>query len=622
MFESIIQQFKHSQYDFRETANPDDPLIDLFDDWVDYYRLKWAIAHTLKPTSILEIGVRFGYSAAAFLKGSPDAHYVGIDIDSDQFGGVKGAINWAKEITRSFKADFLIEDTQTMQQFPGDIYDLIHVDGQQDGNGSFHDLEIAFQQGRFVLVDGYFWTQYNFSSVSEFLLRYADLVEWYGVIPGYAGELLIKVSESYLAQMRQRRATSQLSQGSLLADSSVQPHTLDYCTRDFSAYKSYRKYNGKKLEDPRLQAIVAIASTKHSGSLLDLGCGRGELSYFYARRGFKVSAIDKSEAAIAQTKKWFEDDPALQEKVQQKKVHFHCDNICTVELPERTYDLAIAANVIEQLSVEDVNTLYRRVSQQLKSDGLLIIHTSPNLWYYQYDYARRRRLAASIGAYLPAQPRTSNEVLMHINEQSPRVLKRQLSQHFEHVLIWFATQSNLGGSLLRKFSKQDVRSASSLFAIGSHQPINPTQIATHLHMPPLPEIPVDKIKLKARQVPTELTTNRKFSISVELTNSSDFVLNSYSPNPVHLSYHWMNEQATQRIVYGGERTKLLPPLTQASGILSFNRQVATTYQMQLQAPTQSGRYVLRLTLVQEAIRWFDDPPTYLAEDFIVTIYEP
>ncbi|MGV0025158.1 methyltransferase domain-containing protein [Phormidesmis priestleyi] len=614
MFESIIQQFQQSKYDFRETANPQDPLIHLFDEWVDYYRLKWSIAHTIKPSSILEIGVRFGYSAAAFLNGSPDAHYVGIDLDSDQFGGVKGAIQWAKEITRSFNADFLVDDTQKMQQFPGDVYDLIHVDGQQDGDGSFHDLEIAFQQGRFVLVDGYFWTQYNFTSVSEFLLRYADLVEWYGVIPGYAGELLIKVSETYLEQMRQRRLASQLP-GSLptASSSSRQAYTPDYCIRDFAGYKSYRKYQGKKLEDPRLQAVVAIASAKQSGRVLDLGCGRGELTYFFAQRGFEVSAVDDSKTAIELAKKCFENDQTLQEKVQ-----FHCNNVCTVELPERAYDLALASNVIEQLSIEEVDTLYSRVSQQIKSDGLLIIHTAPNLWYYQYDYARRRRIAASVGAYLPVQPRTPDELLLHINEQSPRVIKRQLMHYFKHVLVWFADPSQPGGSLLKKFSKSEVRSAPSLFAIASHQPIDPAQVASCLHMPPLPEIPVGKITLKATQILTDISVDSKFSITVELTNFSHFVLNSYPPNPVHLSYHWMDESAIARIVYGGERTKLLPPLA-ASGILSFNRQAAT-YQMQIQAPKQPGCYVLRLTLVQEAIRWFDDPPTYLAEDCVVTVH--
>jgi 2-polyprenyl-3-methyl-5-hydroxy-6-metoxy-1,4-benzoquinol methylase len=611
MFESIIEQFQQARYDFRETANPQDPLIHLFDEWVDYYRLKWAIAHTLNPSSILEIGVRFGYSAAAFLNGSPDAHYVGIDLDSDQFGGVKGAIQWAEKITRSFNADFLINDTQKMQRFPGEIYDLIHVDGQQDGDGSFHDLELAFQQGRFVLVDGYFWTRQNFTSVSDFLLRYADLIEWYGVIPGYAGELLIKVSEHHLAQMSQHRSLPTASSLSIR-----QTYTTDYYTQDCGGYDSYKKFQGKKLEDPRLQAVAAIASAKQSGRLLDLGCGRGELTYFFAQRGFEVSAIDYSESAISLAKKCFEDEPNLQEKVQ-----FYCDSVCTVQLSQSAYDLAVASDVIEHLSVEEVETLYQRVSQQLKPDGLFIVHTAPNLWSYQYDYPRKRKIAASVGAFLPAQPRTRYELLMHINEQSPRVMKRQLTHHFKHVLVWLADPSQPGGSLLKKFSKSEVRSAPSLFAIASHQPIDRAQIAAYLEMQPLPEVSAHQIELKVTQYPTKIVSNQEFSIEVELLNRSESVLNSFSPHPVHISYHWMDQQAQARVVTEGERTRLFPPLAQSSGMMLSPDRSSTSYQAQVWAPQKSGSYVLRVTLVQEAIRWFDAPPINLAQDIALVVHE-
>jgi hypothetical protein len=62
MIEQILDCWKKSVYDFRKTANPDDPLRHLFDDWVDHYKLKRTVASVLRPASILEIGVRFGYS--------------------------------------------------------------------------------------------------------------------------------------------------------------------------------------------------------------------------------------------------------------------------------------------------------------------------------------------------------------------------------------------------------------------------------------------------------------------------------------------------------------------------------------------------------------------------------
>src|ERR1700693_6175541 len=99
MVNEILDLAAVSTYDFRLTANPDDELKHLFTDWVPYYRLKWAIARVLRPQRILEVGVRYGSSAAAFLNACPECTYLGIDNDSNPFGGHKGAIQWARRIT-------------------------------------------------------------------------------------------------------------------------------------------------------------------------------------------------------------------------------------------------------------------------------------------------------------------------------------------------------------------------------------------------------------------------------------------------------------------------------------------------------------------------------------------
>ncbi|WP_414584200.1 methyltransferase domain-containing protein [Scytonema sp. PCC 10023] len=611
MFDYIIQQAKQTEYDFRKTANPDDPLGHLFHEWVDYYKLKWAIAHVLKPASILEIGVRFGYSAAAFLNGNPAAHYVGIDLDTDSYGGVKGAIHWAEKITTEFSSEFLVADTQAMQRFPGDIYDLIHVDGQQDGDSSFHDLEVATKQGRYVLVDGYLWTRQNFMAVSDFLFRYADILDWYGVIPGYAGELLIKVSENYLRQYS--KDNNQIDNSSLAIR---QTYTTEYYTQDCGGYDVYKKNHGKKLEDPRLKTVATIASLKKSGRVLDLGCGRGELSFYFARQGFTVTAIDYSQNAIELAKKCFDGEASVQANVE-----FICDDVCNVSLSQK-YDLAVASDIIEHLSSQEVEKFYHKIAQHLKSDGLFVVHTFPNLWYYKYDYQRKRRIAASVGAYLPAQPRSRYEMLMHINEQSPRVLKKQLSQYFKYVYLWFGDTENPGGSLLRKFSIREISAAPSLFAIASHREINQEQLKNTLQMSPVPPLPSGKIKILVEDCPAKVSVNSEFEIQINLENNSEFSFHSYGSHPVHIAYHWMNQQANNYIVFDGERTKIFPPLYKGKPILlkSLLGQVTTeTYTAKVKALPEKGNYILRVTLVQEGVRWFDEVPTQLMEDVLISM---
>lgn len=611
MFESIIQQAQQTDYDFRQTANPDDGLVHLFSEWVDYYKLKWAVTHVLQPASILEIGVRFGYSAAAFLHGHSAAHYVGIDLDTDSFGGKKGAINWAKEITQEFATKFIVADTQKMKRFPGDIYDLVHVDGQQDGDSSFHDLELAIKQGRYVLLDGYLWTRQNFIAVSDFLFKYADLLDFYGVIPGYAGELLIKVSEEYLKEV------NEIHHGKVSSSLAIRKtYTNEYYTQDCGGFDAYKKNQGKKLEDPRLQAVAAIASLKKSGSVIDIGCGRGELAYYFAKQGFTVTAIDYSQSAIELAEQCFESEDHLKQQVQ-----FHCDNCCTIKFSEK-YDLAVASDVIEHLAFEEVEELYKKVAQSINQDGLFVLHTFPNLWYYRYEYPRRKKIAASVGAYLPPQPRSRYELLMHINEQSPRILKKQLSKYFKYVLLWFADPQNPGGSLVNKFSIREISATPSLFAIASHKPINQEQVKNRLQMPPLPYISKGGIELLAKDYPDEVLVNSEFYIQLEIINYSNFILNSYAPNPTHISYHWMDEQAKSYILFDGERTKIFPPLDRAEDIVFqplLGKITKGSYLARIKAILEKGNYILRVTLVQEGVQWFDLAPTQLSKDIPIKI---
>ncbi|BDA75728.1 hypothetical protein CAL7716_098940 [Calothrix sp. PCC 7716] len=609
MFDLIIEKAKLTEYDFKKTANKNDPLSHLFEDWIDYYKLKWAIANVLNPSSILEIGVRFGYSAVAFLEASPSAKYVGIDLDTNSYGGVKGAIDWARQITQQYSTEFIVADTQSMEFFPGDVYDLIHVDGQQDGDSSFHDLKLAIKQARYVLVDGYFWTRPNFLAVSDFLFHNVDLLDWYGVIPGYAGELLIKVSENYLGQANKftRKASSSLM--------IRQTYTDEYFTQDCGGFDAYSKNQGKRLEDARLIAVANISSFKKSGRVLDLGCGRGELSYYFARQGFAVTSVDYSPSAIKLAQQCFDKEDKL-----QKNVEFICDDVCNIILQHK-YDLAVASDLIEHLAFEEVDKLYQKVVTNLKSDGLFVVHTFPNLWYYKYEYSRRRKIAASVGAYLPKEPRSRYEQLMHINEQSPVVLKKQLSKYFKYVNLWFGCPENPGGSLIKKFSIKEMRQAPSLFAVASQQQLNYEQLKNTLQMSPLPDILPGKINLLVKSYPKMVSVDSEFEIELEIQNTSEFILNSCGQNPVHIAYHWMSKD-NEYLVFDGKRTKIIPVLytNKSLSIKLFGHQVnKRTYSATVQSLSNTGSYMLRITLVQEGVRWFDVKPTELYQDLYIDI---
>ena len=597
MFNKILDVARSSEYDFRQTANPNDPLKHLFADWVDYYRLKWSIAHVLQPKSILEVGVRFGYSALAFLNACPQSSYLGIDLDSDSFGGVKGAIRWAEEITRPFKSEFIIGDTQQMSRFPGQIYDLIHVDGQQDGDGSWHDLQMALQQARWILADGFFWTEQNFAAISQFLYRYRDLIQFYGVIPGYAGELLIKTSPEYLKSDTpvEGRTTSRGIRESF---------TSSYYLQECGGFEEYKQSGGKFLNDARLQALATVAAMRNPQRVLDLGCGRGELTHFFADQGAQVMAVDYSNAAIELCEKTFEGEPTL-----RNQVHLVCANICEVRL-SGVFDAITASDVIQHLSPAELEVLYRRVSQHLAQTGLFVLHTSPNLWYYKYHYARRRRLAELIGAYLPPQPRTRSELLMHINEQSPRVLKQSLQRYFNNVLVWFGEPGRPIRSMLEKMSHWELAASRDLFAVASHSFIDMEELKQGFLCWPLPLAELDRIQLRVSNVPTVVAPASEFSVLVHMSNESPSAISSCPPNPIHISYHWLQEDAHGILVFDGERSGIKPPLYSGA---------RRHLNVRVRAPMQTGTFVLRLTLVQELVRWFDNPPLSVKSDVHIRV---
>jgi SAM-dependent methyltransferase len=592
MVNEILDLAAVSTYDFRLTANPDDELKHLFTDWVPYYRLKWAIARVLRPQRILEVGVRYGYSAAAFLNACPECTYLGIDNDSNTFGGHKGAIQWARRITAGAKADFLIADSQQLAEFPDGPFDLIHLDGQQDGAGSIADLRKALLQAKNILVDGYFWTRDNFLHISEFLYRYHEQIESCVIIPGYDGELLISPRTGI-------RMPGKVSASAELRDT----YGDSYYLQDCGGFDEFKRDHGAELSDPRLQSLAHIAGIAPVGRAVDLGCGRGELSVYLASQGHEVLAVDYSANAIALARQ-----AAANLQNEAGRIQFHCGDVNEAPF-DGLYDLVAASDLVEHLTPPELVRLYSKVASHLSPSGIFVVHTWPNAWMYQYDYPRRRRAARQLGAYLPIEPRSRYEELMHINEQSPNVLRRQLSESFGHVVLWFAEEGLVSPfeNLKRPFRKSELRSAGHLYCVASHSPVECAALLEKLEMRPLPA-PAG-LSLEVLQAPDQVTPGARFRARVRLANHSSLPLTSLLPNPVHLSYHCLGLNG-EPVVFDGMRTRI--PVAIRPG-------ASADLSMDLEAPQTNGTYLFRLTLVQEFVRWFDMPPENLFADRAIRV---
>jgi len=105
---------------------------------------------------------------------------------------------------------------------------------------------------------------------------------------------------------------------------------------------------------------------------------------------------------------------------------------------------------------------------------------------------------------------------------------------------------------------------------------------------------VNKSSIQAIKPPTSISGG--FSFRVTVYNGSDRQWESAGPNPIHIAYHWLDEDWSM-VVFEGKRSKLpecgIPPGGSAE------------VEIALLPPPNPGLHRLHLTLVEEGVCWFD-----------------
>jgi hypothetical protein len=189
-------------FDITPHLKPDDPFViaDGVDALNECYKVKYLVAALVKPNSILEIGVRAGYSAAAFLTACPRARYLGLDFDrlpesqmQETHGGCPGFSFWAEKSLRTHfpRATVSILGRNTQDHAVGlrSRRNLVHIDGDHSYQGCLRDLCQVEPIADWILVD-------DFDFLPEVKRAVKDWLKEYQVqhiaFPSFRGDVLIR----------------------------------------------------------------------------------------------------------------------------------------------------------------------------------------------------------------------------------------------------------------------------------------------------------------------------------------------------------------------------------------------------------------------------------------------
>jgi 2-polyprenyl-3-methyl-5-hydroxy-6-metoxy-1,4-benzoquinol methylase len=179
---------------------------------------------------------------------------------------------------------------------------------------------------------------------------------------------------------------------------------------------------------PRIQTCLEIANLHSGMSILDVGCGRGEVVLHCARQGIYAVGVDfsKEVLSIAQS--------ALVNHTpeEQKLMKFICDDVKNLTR-EGPFDRIFMLDLVEHLCDWELHELFQHCQALLKPEGQIIIHTLPNRWLYDITYRKGLRL---IMPWLPSDPRSEREKAIHINEMSIVHLYKILTGNGFDCRIW------------------------------------------------------------------------------------------------------------------------------------------------------------------------------------------
>lgn len=202
--------------------------------------------------------------------------------------------------------------------------------------------------------------------------------------------------------------------------------------QEWIEYSNIAREHERFLQDgelrPRQVRAIALAGMRPGDVVLDMGCGRGEVSLFCARMGVRVIALDYSLDCLS-----------LAAQSASRTLSGSSGRVLVARgdskaLPLKTGSVTrvLLLDVVEHLHAWELALALSEAHRVLKPGGCMVIHTLPNRWALEVGY----RWARTLFRRLPAEPRSEWERIVHISEQDFLGLYRSLKKAGFLARVW------------------------------------------------------------------------------------------------------------------------------------------------------------------------------------------
>ena len=139
-------------------------------------------------------------------------------------------------------------------------------------------------------------------------------------------------------------------------------YTKDYFLKDCAGSEVFLKSKGKKMTE-RFRIGLEMVKIEKGMKVLDIGCGRGEITHYCFQQGAKVIGLDFSQEAIRIARKTYPQVPFFHQDVFKYQ-------------PKTKFSLIIMLDFVEHVPKGKFTTLLKKCYRWLEREGQILIHTN------------------------------------------------------------------------------------------------------------------------------------------------------------------------------------------------------------------------------------------------------